>query len=26
MLILGLDPGSLCTGYGLIEVRRGAIL
>ncbi len=26
MLILGLDPGSLCTGYGLIEVRRGAML
>ena len=26
MLILGLDPGSLCTGYGLIEVQRGSLL
>jgi crossover junction endodeoxyribonuclease RuvC len=23
MLILGLDPGSICTGYGLIEVEPG---
>jgi crossover junction endodeoxyribonuclease RuvC len=25
MLILGLDPGSSCTGYGLIEIQAGRL-